>query len=496
VGTASLKVLTAEIMGRHSNLVFWNHADKTIIAASHLVTKDMSRQREILLGAKYVRPPVQEKPNVFQVPEQEFLNALADWLTEHQLSLPAGQTALESFLLSVYSGLGRNLAHEIVAAASERREENESDDGKAIWQIINGITQTPVFRPAVKKDLSRYTILSLDEAGRNADEWRVLPAVNDLVDDYYRTAAMIDTFRQTRERMLSEAKAEVVRLESRLKSALEQIVSPLEIEQAKLFGDLILANLNEIKPGQDSLVCENVFVDPPVPITIALNNNLTASQNAQNFYRQFAKSRSRERAASLAQTEAEDRLRQANHQLTLVEQAKTIEELQGLRKEVTEIKQMHRAKPQSNRNAPAVPQNRQKAKTKLLTINSSDGWSICVGRNRHENDFLLSRIAQPQDLWLHILGQSGAHVLIRVPNNKQEPPLTTIREAAQIAARFSKTPPNTKVRVVYTQCRYVKKVASGKPGVVRYENEKTIEVDTTTGMPEAVKKVLAGPRAG
>ena len=123
-------------------------------------------------------------------------------------------------------------------------------------------------------------------------------------------------------------------------------------------------------------------------------------------------------------------------------------------------------------------------------MTSSDGWTIYVGRNRKENDLLLSRMAQANDLWLHILGQGGAHVLIKVPASKQEPPPTTIKEAAQAAARLSKAAPGSKVRVVYTQCKHVKKVAQDKPGLVRYENERTVEVDTAQPMPHCMKQLF------
>ncbi len=90
----------------------------------------------------------------------------------------------------------------------------------------------------------------------------------------------------------------------------------------------------------------------------------------------------------------------------------------------------------------------------------------------------------------HIQGQGGAHVLIRVPASKQDPPLNTIKEAAHVAAKLSKAASGTKVRVVYTQCRHVKKVAKEKPGLVRYENERTLEVDTAAPMPKCMKQLF------
>ncbi len=95
---------------------------------------------------------------------------------------------------------------------------------------------------------------------------------------------------------------------------------------------------------------------------------------------------------------------------------------------------------------------------------------------------------------MHVLGQGGAHVLIKVPSTRKEPPASTLKEAAQFAARLSKAASGAKVRVVYTQCRYVRKIPRAKPGLVRYENEKTLEVDTSLPMPEPLRKLLASQR--
>ena len=170
-------------------------------------------------------------------------------------------------------------------------------------------------------------------------------------------------------------------------------------------------------------------------------------------------------------------------QLKRIEGAKDIFELRHLKENLTGRKAHEIAKPKA------------KAKkgndSKILSVNSSDGWTIYVGRNRMENDYLLSRLAQPNDLWFHVLGQGGAHVLIRIPSSKQEPPMTTILEAAQIAARLSKASTGAKVRVVYTQCKHVRKLAKDKPGLVKYEQEKTVEVDTSQPMPKPMKQLFS-----
>jgi len=494
VGGTSLKVLTAEIMGRHGNLIFWNHADKAIIASSHFVTKDMSRHREVLIGLPYVRPPVQEKPSAFAITLEELKACFEEWMNvekpeagspdSDQIPVPLGELRLESFLLAKYAGLGRQLAREIVRAALLQETDNDDSPSmpEKIFSVLSCIREMNAFKPAIKRDLSCYTIFSFTSEQRDTDIWKPLPAVNDLVDEYYRSLSMLETYNQTRERMLSEARSEVANFESRLKAASDLVDGDTVIDRAKCYGDLILSNLHDINPGQNTFECTNFYADPPDLVSISLQPNLSAVQNAQLYYRQFAKARSRQSSAKLAWEEAQVRLLRAQTNLAAITSARNIEELNAFKRETFTLKPPPKV-------SATQSGSRQKPKTKLLTLTSADGWTIYVGRNRHENDYLLTRVAQPNDIWFHILGQSGAHVVVKVPSAKREPPLSTVKEAALTAARFSKTAPGTKVRIVYTHCRNIKKAGSSKPGVVRYENEKTLEVDTSDSLVACKEKV-------
>jgi predicted ribosome quality control (RQC) complex YloA/Tae2 family protein len=301
---------------------------------------------------------------------------------------------------------------------------------------------------------------------------------------------MRDQFQQLRERLRSELRTEMDKLKTRIAAAQEYVTGQSDLQGLKNSGDLILAHLGQIQLGMGDFTCDNLYGENGGTVTIKLNPNLNASQNAQNFYRQYAKTRARQSAATAACSEARTRLEKVHKQMDAVEQAQGAEELRRLKDTLIGRKQSELPRtsqaPQTGGNQKKKPQ-----KSKILNVTSSDGWTVYVGRNRHENDHLLGRLAQPNDLWLHILGQGGAHVLIRVPASKQEPPLNTIKEAAQIAARLSKATSGAKVRVVYTQCKHVKKISKENPGVVRYENEKTIEVDTSTPMPACMKQLFS-----
>jgi predicted ribosome quality control (RQC) complex YloA/Tae2 family protein len=496
VGGTSIKVLTAEIMGRHSNLIFWDKSSDRILTASHIVTKEMSRQREVAAGLRFVRPPGQDKPGIFTVTEEIFM-AKADEIIQLAKTEPSSPAAppsypptTEQWLINSFTGLGRQLAEEVVACTgleSPIQLATKHDDFKdLLWKKIIKLQSCEMFKPAMRLDLSRYTVLSWWADIDSNPEWKSFPAANDLVDEYYRSVEAKEQFQQLRERLRAELKSETEKLDSRITAASQHVTAVDDLDHLKRSGDLILANLNEITAGQDALVCENLFGNNGGKLTIKLNPNLNASQNAQSFYRQYAKTRSRQAAASSACNEANKRLEALRQQTTAVEEALDTDALRKLKDTVIGRKQSELPKI-----AQQKPNEKKKPKSKILSLTSSDGWTIYVGRNRHENDHLLGRLAQPNDLWLHILGQGGAHVLIRVPASKQEPPLNTIKEAAQVAARLSKASTGTKVRVVYTQCKHVKKVGKDKPGLVRYENEKTLEVDTSTPMPKCMKTLFS-----
>ena len=66
------------------------------------------------------------------------------------------------------------------------------------------------------------------------------------------------------------------------------------------------------------------------------------------------------------------------------------------------------------------------------------GFDVLVGRGDRENDELTFEVAEPDDVWMHVAGYSGSHVVIRNPDRLTEVPETVLRRAAELAAWFSK----------------------------------------------------------
>ena len=116
----------------------------------------------------------------------------------------------------------------------------------------------------------------------------------------------------------------------------------------------------------------------------------------------------------------------------------------------------------------------QRAPEKPMRFLSADGFPILVGKNNTQNDMLVTKVGEKQDIWLHVLGCAGSHVLVQ--SGGKPVPDTTLEQAAQLAALFSKASPKEKVPVTYTALKNVKKPSGAKPGYVVYFSSQTAYV--------------------
>ena len=115
---------------------------------------------------------------------------------------------------------------------------------------------------------------------------------------------------------------------------------------------------------------------------------------------------------------------------------------------------------------------------------ASDGTTILVGKNNKQNEYLTTKLAHRDDVWLHTLDIPGSHVVIRDKNPSED----TLTEAATLAAYFSKSQQSSSVPVDYTTVRHVKKPNGAKPGFVTYDNQKTLFVTPSKDLVDKLKQ--------
>lgn len=473
-GQPKAKVLTVEIMGRHSNLIFWEKATQKILGVSHVVTSEMSRFRELQVGFNYVRPPGQAKPNLLLLSGDEVIKLLEVKSDLHGALSENRATAemIESWLINTFAGVGRQLAEEISQCVI-----GSKSSLSALRETIERIHKSAgSYEPGMRPDLTNYSVLSLLSRNQDDSQWTTFDSANQMVEEYYRQLAERNALQNLRNQLISKLKTESVKQESKLDQVNAQIEVTKDFGQYKIFGDLILTHVQEIGAGDSSLQCENLYVEDQSIIVIPLNPNLSAQANAQVYYKQFSKNRARNAKANQDKDQISARLSYLEDAALQINEAESYAELVSLQEEFTK---------------PTLPQapSMKSAKHRFLSLKTDDGATIYVGRNRTENAELLNGV-QPHDIWMHLSGQSGAHVILKVPSASKKPTPKAVAQAAEACARFSKAA-SGKMRVMYTQCRYVHKIAGDKPGLVHYENEKTIEVDLAKPAPKFIVRAFA-----
>lgn len=103
------------------------------------------------------------------------------------------------------------------------------------------------------------------------------------------------------------------------------------------------------------------------------------------------------------------------------------------------------------------------------------GFEVRAGKTDADNDLLSLKYAQPNDLWFHVRGMPGSHVILHHPEG-EKPGNNLIKLTAAIAAWHSKARNAGTVPVCYTEAKHVGKPRGAKPGSVSIKREKIVKV--------------------
>ena len=124
-----------------------------------------------------------------------------------------------------------------------------------------------------------------------------------------------------------------------------------------------------------------------------------------------------------------------------------------------------------------LPTQLRNVPRKLLPrrFRSVDGLEIWVGRSDEGNDHLSTRLARGNDLFFHVEGTPGSHVVLRT-EGRPDPPSASLLDACELAVRFSKQRNATRADLHVVPIKNVKKPKGAKRGLVYVTGGKTIHL--------------------
>lgn len=276
----------------------------------------------------------------------------------------------------------------------------------------------------------------------------------------------------------------LARLERRALALREDLVRAGEAERWQRMGELLLANQQAVRRGAAAVTLRDYAAGPDGSLTIPLDPALSARANAEAYFRRAAKGRRGLPLLRARLQETEDglkRLREAEARLAAG--SLPAAEQDALRK---------RLAPRPAARRPGTARGRDAEGPAPREFRSSEGLTILVGKSGAGNAHLTFRLARGHDLWLHAQATAGSHVLVRTEKARPQVPARTLREAAVLAAYYSKARDQGKVAVDYTEARHVRKPKGGKVGEALITREKTIVVRPD---PALVKRLAERARA-
>ena len=155
-------------------------------------------------------------------------------------------------------------------------------------------------------------------------------------------------------------------------------------------------------------------------------------------------------------------------------QAETEQEFNEIRRELQETNYIRKSSGKKELKRAFAPR----------TFKTSSGLEVLVGRSNVQNDQLTKK-ADKRDYWFHTQRIHGSHVILRCAG--LTPSDDDLREAALLASYFSQAKESSSVPVDYCPVKFVKKPAGARPGMVTYDNYRTLYVTPEEGL---VKKLF------
>lgn len=445
LGFLSEKFLYAEIMGKFSNLILCD-AEKKVLAAVH--TQDLSgnAKRPILPGVRYEAPPPQEgKRSPLSESKATFLSDLASSGLTHT-----------KFLQTRFSGLSPLLARELAEIA-----DGVDDALFAAFDAMVTRIKNNEFTPVLVKDNDglplEYSFLPIIQYGSSATT-EVFPDFSSLIEHFFSERSRNERLKQRASdllRLLGNAEA---RLQKRLTLQREELLACEEKDSYKHLGDIITANLYQLRRGMTEVSLIDYFDEACPSVTVTLDHRLTPAQNAQRYYKKYNKCKSAEEHLTEQIARGERELAYLDTVFDALTRAENETDLSEIRRELYESGYASRMKQYKETKLPAP---------KPIEYRTSGGWRVLCGKNNAQNDYITHKLAAKGDLWFHIKDYPGSHVVLFCDG--AEPDAVDFTEAAVIAAVNSKAPSGQRVTVDYTRIKHLKKPPASKPGFVTFQ---------------------------
>lgn len=470
--------LIIELMGKHSNIILTDSNNIIIDSMRHTSTLENSN-RDIYPTARYIFPESTKYSFLELNTFDDFYNAiepkLIEYISENSLNienLNVSNFMIDKIISNTFNGISLSFIQNILSKLNIK--EISKNNLELIYNKINEILSSSfldIFLAENQKDYYLYTSNIENESPFN---------LNYKIDDFYFEKETSELFKNYRNSILHLILATLKKYEKRLENIDNKLSECNNMDKFRLYGELITSNLYHIpNRNVNSIEVENYY-DNNSPITILLDQKYLPSYNAKRYFKKYNKLKN---ALAIVNVQKDETIRDIDYIESVIyelDNAKSIDDLGAIYDEISEnglfsdkLKVKSSSKKASNKKAKPMTKNKLTSFNPLKYV--IDGYTVLVGRNNKENDYLTCKFANKNDIWFHTKDIHGSHVILKTNPNEIVPD-DVLFEVAKLAAKHSKAKNSSHIPVDFCKVSFVKKPSGSKPGYVIYSNNKTLYV--------------------
>ncbi len=302
--------------------------------------------------------------------------------------------------------------------------------------------------PCCDVDFSEFSLIKIDG-------FKIFSSVNEMIDEYFTFNQLQKILKQKKSKIYTLLETKLKKLEKQKEQFEERISLASKGEIYRQKGDILMMNPN-IK------ISAKVFLENPYNNKneeIELDETLSVIENANRYYKLYKKIKASIEYASSQIEKVNSEIEMLKLQAFYTDISNSVSDIEDI------MTELGIAKDEGN--------TKKKSAEKFIQQVEIDGFKAFVGKNSIQNDYLLSKIAGGEDLWFHPQNCHGAHVILKKNNPADIVSDNVLLECAKLTKKYSQKSKESKMAIIYTKRKYVKK-ANSKIAFVTYKNEKEI----------------------
>jgi predicted ribosome quality control (RQC) complex YloA/Tae2 family protein len=355
-----------------------------------------------------------------------------------------------------------------------------ADERGKLWEAYSevvGAAKANQYRPVVKIDGrgAPLALSALEFRAASPDDIRLFESMNKAADFFYGGIVNREGMVSAREALGRELGRYSAKVDKLMKVVEQDLRKSENADEARFKGEALLEELERVPEKSASFAVER----EGKTVEIALDPRYSPSDNAQRYFRRYKKLK-RQAYFALERKKEVERENLFLEGLSFdLDEAENEEDLAAVRMALAQGGYEKKGgKPDKEKN-PRRKGRKKKAEGQTRPyrrFTSPEGWGLYVGKSALGNDFLVRQVGRDGDYWFHAQGLPGSHVLLRMPPGAAsgEPPDAAIRQAAVLAAHFSRGRTNLKMNVDYLPFQRIRRPRRGHPGQVIFTGQKTV----------------------